>query len=218
MIDLTGMTPAAEQGWLVLFELAAETTDDWLLVGGQMMLLSAAEHEAVLPRSTDDVDIVVDVRSRPKGTQWLADWLQRRNFELDGASAATSHGSSTWIYPGPDSQRGRRRRSDRIAQRPTVRSTGRVRRPNLLGALVIKAAALTEIATRTDPARDWQDASLLLSVIPDPVAVAQLCTRRDRRRLQGLTPLLNRSHVGWATLTEEHYRRGAVTLDFLVGR
>jgi hypothetical protein len=98
------------------------------------------------------------------------------------------------------------------------RSTGRVRRLDLLGALVIKAAALTEIATRTDPARDWQDASLLLSVIPDPVAVEQLCTRRDRRRLQGLTPLLNRSRVGWATLTEEHYRRGAVTLDFLLGR
>jgi hypothetical protein len=39
VIELTGPTPAAEQGWLVLFELAADTTDDWLLVGAQMMLL-----------------------------------------------------------------------------------------------------------------------------------------------------------------------------------
>jgi hypothetical protein len=152
----------------------------------------------VLPRSTDDVDIVGGRAIAAEGNPVAG---------LTGCSGGTSHGSSTWIYPGPDSQRGRRRRSDRIAQRPTEHRAGAA--PRSSGALVIKAAALTEIATRTDPARDWQDASLLLTMIPDPVAVAQLCTRRDRRRLQGLTPLLNRSHVGWAPLTEEHYRRGA---------
>jgi hypothetical protein len=46
MTELTGLTPAAEQGWQVLFEVAEEAGDHCLLVGGQMMFLLAVEHQA----------------------------------------------------------------------------------------------------------------------------------------------------------------------------
>lgn len=86
MIRLDVLTPAAEQGWGMLFDLAESDLDSWLLVGGQMMQLLAAEHGvggAVRP--TDDVDVVVDVRSRPGGTRWLAEWLVDRGFTFEGA-------------------------------------------------------------------------------------------------------------------------------------
>jgi len=84
---LDHLTVAAEEGWQTLFDLAEVDDENWLLIGGQMMHLLAAEHgvsERVRP--TDDVDIVMDVRAKPRGTEWLAGWLQDRGFELEGAS------------------------------------------------------------------------------------------------------------------------------------
>ena len=59
---------------------------------------------------------------------------------------------------------------------------GIVRCPNLLGGLVGKPAA-TSIIVREIPERDWQDAALLLSMIPDPVALSVECGRRAGRNL-----------------------------------
>src|SRR5262245_25869661 len=90
-----------------------------------------------------------------------------------------------------------------------------VRRPNLLGALIAKSAAIS-IPTRANPFRDWQDASLLLATVPDPIAVAEACGSSDRKHLRRLRPLNDRDHVGWANLDDDAYRRGATTLAFLL--
>jgi hypothetical protein len=94
---------------------------------------------------------------------------------------------------------------------------GRVRRPDLLGALVMKAAGIKEIHGRTNPSRDWQDVALLLSMLPDPHEASTQCDRNDRRRLRDMTPLLERDHVGWLTLDDDAFRRGSTTLEFLIG-
>lgn len=82
MIEFGDLLPAAEQGWAILFELADESDSDWVLVGGQMMYLLAKEHGTQLPRPTDDMDVVVDIRTRPGGTGWLATWLLNRDWPL----------------------------------------------------------------------------------------------------------------------------------------
>ncbi|HEX8080434.1 MAG TPA: hypothetical protein VF557_09515 [Jatrophihabitans sp.] len=46
--------------------------------------------------------------------------------------------------------------------------------------------------------------------------MAEELTAKDRRRLARLRPLLEREHIGWATLTAEDHRLGAATLSFLV--
>jgi hypothetical protein len=52
-----------------------------------MMHVLAAEHGvAERVRPTDDVDIVMNVRAKPRGTEWLAQWLQNRAFDLEGVS------------------------------------------------------------------------------------------------------------------------------------
>jgi hypothetical protein len=91
-----------------------------------------------------------------------------------------------------------------------------VRCPNLLGALVGKAAATT-IAVRTNPDRDWQDAALLLSVIADPIAVAEECDSKDRQRLRLLKPLEDPAHRGWQNLDAAARAAGIGALSFLIG-
>lgn len=251
MTTLRHLTPAAEQGWGTLFELAQTEADSWLLIGGQMMYLLAAESGVELPRPTEDVDVVADVRTRPNGTEWLADWLVQRAFALEGISAdGIGHRFVRPAEPGPgrvvfdvlapeglgERTRVFTRRPARTVQAPgsqqalarselvqvTVSGVlggreraGIVRRPNLLGALVIKAAATT-IPVRQNPTRDWQDAALLLTLLPDPVTASSQCDRKDRERLRLLTPLRDRQHPGWALLDGSSYRTGTTALDFLL--
>jgi hypothetical protein len=80
---LDQLLPAAGQGWELLFQLAEEDQENWCLLGGQMMYLLAAEAGRRLPRPTPDVDVVVNVRTRKRSTEWLAKWLVGKGFELD---------------------------------------------------------------------------------------------------------------------------------------
>jgi hypothetical protein len=85
VIRLDSLIPAAEEGWWTLFELGEVRTDSWVLVGGQMVHLLAVEHGVHdKVRATVDVDVVVDVRAQPGGTEWLAGWLTDRGFALGG--------------------------------------------------------------------------------------------------------------------------------------
>ncbi len=250
MIELTRLTPAAEEGWRLLLDLSEDHAVGWLLVGGQMMYLLAVEHGAALPRPTSDMDVVVDVRQRPDGTQWLAGWLRAHGLAAEGGTpegvlhrfardAVSGPGRVVFDVLAPEGLGPATRLVTvppwRTVQAPGTtqafarsdmvdvavvgvagpRRAGRVWRPNLLGALVAKAAATAEIASRTNPDRDWQDAALLLSFAVDPLALAEQCSRTDRRRLARLAPLRDRRHPGWATLADDDFRRGTAALDFL---
>lgn len=252
MIALTGLTPAGAAGWRTLLELSRVDVDSWLLVGGQAVHLLGVEHGSGLVRPTDDMDVVVDVRSRPGGTEWLAGWLVERGFELAGIDAdQVGHRFVRPADPGPGTvtfdvlaTEGLGSRTRVFTQRPartvqvpgsvqalkrsaivevavsSVRreqpTTGRVRRPDLLGALVGKAVTTT-IAVRDNRERDWQDAALLLSLIADPIATAAACDSKDRARLRRLEPLTDRGHPGWGLLDDEAHRRGNAALAFLTG-
>lgn len=251
MTVLRDLTPAAEQAWGVLFDLADSDTRSWLLVGGQMVYLLAVENGSMLPRPTDDVDVVVDVRTRPGGTEWLAGWLTRRGFALEGISTfGIGHRLVRVADPGPGrvifdvlAPEGLSQRTSLYTVRParTVQAPGSrqafqrsalvevtvsgvldapprsgvVRRPNVLGALIVKAAT-TLLPVRENPMRDWQDAALLLSFLADPVHAAADCGPKDRKRLKALMPLLEREHTGWATLDDAEYRTGSTALGFLL--
>jgi len=87
MIELPNLTPAAERGWALLFALA-EQRQDWVLVGGQMVFALACERGvAQLARPTDDMDVVVDLRTSPQGTKKVSRWLQDQGLELSGVTA-----------------------------------------------------------------------------------------------------------------------------------
>jgi hypothetical protein len=173
MTRLMDLVPAAEQGWLTLFELAQENDSDWLLVGGQMVYLLALEHGTHLPRATVDMDVVINVRTRPGGTAWFSTWSMSRGFKqvtpsTDGIglrfTRAVDEGLGTLIFdvlapeglgsttdlttvppartvqaPGATQAFSRSNLVDvevRFADGQAI--AGRIRRPELLGALVLK--------------------------------------------------------------------------------
>lgn len=99
---LDRLTPAALDGWQVLFELAQVDSENWCLLGGQMMYVLAAEAGRTLPRPTDDIDVVVNVRARPGCTEWFAAWLEAQEFELETVSPeGIGHRFSKGARSGP---------------------------------------------------------------------------------------------------------------------
>ena len=83
-IELRRLAPVAEQAWGTLFDLAAENSESWIIVGGQMVYLVALEHGSKRVRPTQDMDVVVNLRLRPDGTRWLSSWLEKKGFSLEG--------------------------------------------------------------------------------------------------------------------------------------
>jgi hypothetical protein len=102
MIALGQLTPAAEEAWWVLFDLTDADSENWTLIGGQMVQVLASEYDATeLVRPTEDVDVVVDTRARRGGTEWLAGWLTDRGFELGGVSPdSIGHATFAQLRPG----------------------------------------------------------------------------------------------------------------------
>ncbi|NJC69223.1 hypothetical protein HC031_05750 [Planosporangium thailandense] len=74
----------------------------WVLVGGQLMTLMAAEHGMTLPRPTLDADVLIDVRAAPGSIRRVSTWLLEQGLAFDGASPElVGHRFSRPADPGP---------------------------------------------------------------------------------------------------------------------
>ena len=97
---------------------------------------------------------------------------------------------------------------------------GRVRRPNLLGAILAKAAALT-IPVRPERERDLEDAGVLLACAQDPIALSSELdagTKGDRKCARLLAPMLDSNHPAWRPLESDDRSAAQATLSFLLER
>jgi len=185
------MSPAQEQGWLMLLDLFQDRSNDRTLIGGQIMYLLALENGATMARTTTDMDVGINVVESLGVIRALASQLLQRGFEFGDVSPTGTGGRfRKSADPGPGrimfdvlAPEGLEERTDittvppaRTIQVPGSRqaldrsqlvnvgvreSEGVVRRPSLVEALVAKAAATT-IAVRSNPERDWVDAALPL--------------------------------------------------------
>lgn len=177
-VVLSGLSERQRQSWRGLLDVAADFPDRWCLVGGQMVHLYCQERGLSPSRPTNDGDVVLDVRAQPNvlrdftgaltavgftsagstpdGHQhrWVRDKatidvLIPQSIGLAAASRKGITGGTTLATPG--------------AQQAITRSelvpvqvddkVATIRRPNLLGALVAKAAAFSV------PKRSGQGAS-----------------------------------------------------------
>lgn len=185
--------------WTALIELVPALGDHWLLIGGQMVFLHEIERQATEIRATNDIDVVVDLRAAPSGLAMIHDALLSACFVQDlPAPNGTAHrfrrGAATIDVLAPDNigPRARLRMgAGRTIQAPgttqafrrsevvVVELEGRnaaVRRPDLVGALLGKAAAVTKIrsqtvAQRTKHVHDVNALARLLGV-PDRLGAA----------------------------------------------
>jgi hypothetical protein len=185
--------------WSEVGRLADEVlADGWTLVGGLMVQLHAVEAGETDLRVTTDVDIVADTRAAGR-FQRIVKALTEDGFELrDPGPFEIGH---RWERDGlvldllaPDGLREDPRVSGRVR---TVQVPGgtqalertevieveidgvarRLRRPTLLGAILIKARSLL---VHDDPDTQRADLILLLSLLDDPRVAARQLKGRER--------------------------------------
>ena len=65
IIDMPVLGPGSSLAWHALFDLSEKVTNNWCLVGGQMVHLWCVERDTTPSRPTDDADDVSDVRAQP---------------------------------------------------------------------------------------------------------------------------------------------------------
>lgn len=206
-VQLPPMSPGQTAAWSALVDLHRTLPRRWTLVGGQMVHLHCAERGAAPTRPTDDLDAVLDVRAHPHVLREFTGSLAGLGFEPAGTSpqghqhrwVRTDGAAIDVLIPqhlgrragGRTGAGGGTTLATPAAQQALDRSqdvdirsgelSGTVRRPNLLGALVGKAAAHT-IPLDTARSRHRSDFIVLATLIA-PSDQVERATVRDRRYL-----------------------------------
>ena len=206
-VVLPAMREGQREGWHALLDLYDVMPTGWTLVGGQMVHLWCAERGVSPARPTDDLDAVLDVRANPlalmdfttalstmgfvpEGETWNGhqhrwtrgeaqiDVLIPRGLGERAAKSKGAGGGTTLETPGAQQALNR---TEEIEVDAAGR-VGTVRRPNLLGALVAKAAAHTIVL---DNARKRHMTDfLVLATMIEPDDGVDAATARDRTYLE----------------------------------
>jgi hypothetical protein len=236
-VTLPPMTPAQTAGWRAMLDLYDIHSTGWTLVGGQMVHLHCAERGGSPARPTDDLDAVLDVRAEPNALLTFTTALTDMGFTSDGETWTGHHhrwvrgeatidvliprslgeraaqrtgasGGTTLETPGAQQALNRTEDVDVVLGG----RAGTVRRPNLLGALVAKAAAHT---VSLDPARRRHviDFAVLSTLIRRSDDIASAGTR-DRRYLEPMIRELAADRR--AVLQVEGAQRGLDNLKLLL--
>lgn len=227
-VILPALPAHQEQAWSVLLDLD-ERTEPWALVGGQMTLLHCLENGVTGARPTDDGDVVLDVWSQRDVVRTIGRWLQdTQGFALvktsDGFGYRYTRDGTTLdllVPEGLDRQRRQPPTTNRIrpplpieggnqallrVERVPVQvgaCNGHVRRPNLLGALVLKAAAF--VGDSRDAQRHAEDIGLLMEAALISGSLRSMdtqATAHDRNRLRAALRHLPRHHPCWRSRAE----------------
>jgi hypothetical protein len=213
VVTIRPATEEARRLWGLALSLADEfgADRDWSLVGGLMVQLHGFEHDDD-PRPTADIDVLGGARKSPQMTEEMAGLLVERGaevatpprsnpelgyrFEFEGEiiellgpdglhrDPRTTAGLSTFQAAGGTQAL---RRTEVVLVSLDGADPVAVRRPNLLGAILIKARVLAKRRERKFLS-DRQDLVRLLGYVDDP---------------RGLAVELSRSEKGWLRSVEE---------------
>lgn len=209
-VDFSQVHSAAYATWTAIARLVTATnTQTWAVVGGQMVAIHATVAGIQVPRATDDGDIVVDVRTfRRDPLRHVANALVADGFDTeqspegivrfvkgdakidllapDGLGADPVETGKGRVVQAPGATQAVERAETIIVELADERFE--VRTPNLLGAIVAKSAAATEIVSATRFGREKHErdlATLLMCAARDPrlEQMVAATTKKDRKRL-----------------------------------
>ncbi len=188
--------------WRAVGDLVGRLPGEWVLIGGLMVQLHALEHGITDVRLTRDIDVLGQARP-PGALRALDEVLKAEGFEptgpdIDGFAHRYARGelivdllAPDGLNPAPDLAGGLKavgvpggtqalNRSEVV----TVSVDGNefeLRRPTLLGAIMIKARSIMRHA---DPEAQREDLLRLLSLVEDPRAIAAELKSSERRWLR----------------------------------
>ena len=223
--------------WETLLELADLRPQRWTLIGDQMVFVHAIESDVEPVRVSSDLDVLVNARVVTGGVREFVRAIQGRGFVLAGASpeglahryhrgrvsldvlAPEGLGPRTDITTTPPGRTlqvpGGTQALARTELLPIVAgdSEGLVPRPSLLGAIIIKAAA---VDADDLPHAQRSDLALLLSLLEQLTVVREQLTPNDRKCLRRRSGILNAEHRAWSPLPSSQADRGRSALRLLV--
>jgi hypothetical protein len=210
MIVLPVMPAEQTASWLGVLDLYDHLSEGWTLIGGQLVHLHCAERGQFPVRPTNDADTVIDVRADPKMLHTFTQTLTDLGFEAAGISAegrqhrwVREKASIDVLLPEGVGIRASERRG--VTGSPTLPTAGGtqalqrteavavtvdgregfVRRPTLVGALVVKAAAHGNPGDM-DPRRHRRDFLVLAGLITASDVASEELTKSDRRRVRSI--------------------------------
>lgn len=226
MTDPPPMPPEQTASWLGVLDLYDRLDDGWTLIGGQMVHLHCAERGDFPVRPTNDVDAVIDVRADPTFLHAFTATLVDLGFKAsDETPSGRQHrwrrgdASIDVLLPEGIGERASRRtgvtgrpslpteggtqalrRSETVAVTVEERK-GFVRRPNLVGALVVKAAAH---GNPSDPARrrHREDFVVLAGLLTAEDFAAEKPNATDRRRLRAIVQAIEADQEVLLTISD----------------
>ncbi len=207
MIEMPMMSDAQAASWHGLMDVHDHLAHGWTLVGGQMVHLHCAERNHAPTRPTDDIDAVIDVRADPNMLRGFTEVLVALGFAADGISAeGVQHrwkrGEATIDVLLPDGVGARASARSGVTGSPTISApggtqalersasvavsvngrSGFVRRPDFVGALIMKAAAHTSVGD-AGKRRHRLDFITLAALVAARDFRGSDLSRKDRRRL-----------------------------------
>lgn len=215
VVRLPALAGRQHDSWSALIELASPLGDHWLLVGGQMVFLHEVERGASDMRPTDDIDVVIDLRLHPTGLAQVHAVLTGAGFnQLMPSATGIAHryrrAGATFDVLVPDNLGKRARLTLGIgrtieapgASQAVVRSSnirveladGRsasIRRPILVGAVLGKMAAATQIVSQSpaERAKHLRDVDSLVRLLGPADREGANLTRRERATLARIAEL-----------------------------
>lgn len=227
VIHIDPVTPEAQRLWSTALELAEALGAErqWSLIGGLMVQLHAHEHGDHL-RPTADIDLLGSARKPPAMTEQIAALLEEKGaeitmpprsdprlgyrFELDGEiievlgpdglknDPKTVAGLTTFQASGGTQAL---QRTEVILVSLSGAPPVAVRRPSLLGAILIKARAVAK-QRQEKFASDREDLVRLLSYVEDPRRLAddERLKASEKRWLRDVAGLLGFEEAGATAL------------------
>ncbi len=208
VIEIEAPTAEVRRLWTQALELARAlgAEERWTLVGGLMVQLHAFEHDQG-SRLTTDIDLLGDSRRRPAMTAHIAEVLKKRGaemalppvgdeklgyrFEVEGSiveilgsegmrdDPPTLGKHTAFQVPGGTQAL---KRTEVVGVSLDGATPVEVRRPSLLGAILIKARIVKRQRDKFES--DRQDLIRLLSFVDDPRALAREPRGSERRWLR----------------------------------
>jgi hypothetical protein len=239
-VVLPPLTTAQEAAWLILLELEEHLTEPWCLIGGQMVLLHCAEHRRSPHRSTDDGDLVLGVWTNRAALTHATAFLRKVGFSEQTNSGRYGYrwtrDSASLDLLVPEGVNRQRLVPKTIAGSPSIeteggrqalirtervpvhigRRRGFVPRPHLLGAIVVKAAAVVVDSRDTD--RHREDLVILADIAVSTGGLRVYepqTTPHDRKRIRRALEQMPETGLYWRLADD---REAATELLIRLGR
>lgn len=205
--------------WHAVLDVAEQLPRLWTLVGGQMVHLHCLERGVAPQRPTDDADAVIDIRAEPRALEIFTGVLSGLGFGPLTSGDGLQHRWLRRVGDGmaqidvllPDGIGERASRSHGVGGAPTLPAAGgsqalrrtelmavtldgrqgQVPRPNLVGALIAKAAAHSADTMRRE--RHLYDFLTLAELLAARDLRGVELSASDRRHLRTMVAALRKA-------------------------